>query len=297
MLTRLRQLSLDFFSAVAADSTVLQKGASTTPSQAQTPQPLATIRPTAAQNRRQLTNFTHPKANRMAQLDGHEIAYHFRRAKRRSIGFSVSGDGLTVSAPRWTLIGEMESALQEKSAWVLQKLQHMQQREEKNQGHAVDWRDGAELLYLGQKMRVTLTEEVKAPIDGDTSTVLCVPLPASATPSQIRDWVQAWLMRQATQLFESRLHHFAPQLGVRWRKFSLSSANTRWGSASSDGGIRLNWRLIHHPLPIIDYVVAHELSHLRVMNHSPDFWDTVASVLPDYRDRRSALKNEAIPNW
>ena len=67
--------------------------------------------------------------------------------------------------------------------------------------------------------------------------------------------------------------------GASWR---CSSAGTRWGSASADGSIRLNWRLIHFRLPVIDYVVAHELSHLRVMDHSPRFWDTVRTVVPDY---------------
>jgi predicted metal-dependent hydrolase len=84
---------------------------------------------------------------------------------------------------------------------------------------------------------------------------------------------------------------------VRWQKLSLSSAGTRWGSASADGSIRLNWRLIHFREPIIDYVVVHELAHLREMNHSPRFWQHVENVLPDYAERRGALKDEAVPRW
>jgi predicted metal-dependent hydrolase len=122
-------------------------------------------------------------------------------------------------------------------------------------------------------------------------------LPHHATPAQIRDAVQAWLMRQARALFTERLDHFAPLLGVQWQRLSLSSAATRWGSASADGPIRLNWRLLHHKLSVIDYVVAHELSHLRVMDHSPRFWDTVHSVMPDYALRRSQLKAELLPPW
>jgi predicted metal-dependent hydrolase len=104
-------------------------------------------------------------------------------------------------------------------------------------------------------------------------------------------------MRQARELFEARLHHFAALLGVQWKKLSLSNAGTRWGSARMDGAIRLNWRLIHVSLPEIDYVVAHELSHLRVMNHSPQFWDTVQSVMPDYAERRQRLKAESLREW
>ena len=104
-------------------------------------------------------------------------------------------------------------------------------------------------------------------------------------------------MRQAKRVFTERLEHFAPQVGVQWRRMSLSSAGTRWGSASADGSIRLNWRLIHFRLAIIDYVVVHELSHLRVMDHSPRFWDTVATIVPDYALLRGQLKEEMIPQW
>ena len=126
---------------------------------------------------------------------------------------------------------------------------------------------------------------------------LHVALPHHATPEQIRDAVQAWLMRQARRIFTQRLDHFAPILNVQWRRLSLSSAGTRWGSASADGSIRLNWRLVHFKQAVIDYVVVHELSHLRVMDHSPRFWDTVRSVVPDYALLRGQLKDESVPRW
>ena len=97
-------------------------------------------------------------------------------------------------------------------------------------------------------------------------------------PEQIRDAVQSWFQRQAKRIFEERCRHFAARLGVRMTRLSLSSAATRWGSAGADGAIRLHWRLVHFALPTIDYVVAHELAHLREMNHSAAFWDVVRSV-------------------
>ena len=104
-------------------------------------------------------------------------------------------------------------------------------------------------------------------------------------------------MQSARRLFSERLDHFADALKVKWTHLSLSSAQTRWGTASADGRIRLNWRLIHFRPSVIDYVVVHELSHLQVMNHSPAFWDTVGQVLPDYSARRAQLKDEAVPRW
>jgi hypothetical protein len=111
----------------------------------------------------------------------------------------------------------------------------------------------------------------------------------------VRDAAQAWLMRQAKRVFAERLDHFAPQLGVTYSRLRLSSAGTRWGSASVDGTIRLNWRLIHLRLDMLDYVVVHELSHLHHMDHSPQFWDVVARVMPDHVQRRRALKDAAVP--
>ena len=163
--------------------------------------------------------------------------------------------------------------------------------------------------FLGESVIVVLDprhgfDAVGAVLNSDADALPGVPrltlhvgLPHTATPQQMRDAVQAWLMRQAKRLFTERLEHYAPLLGVQWRKLSLSSAGTRWGSASADGSIRLNWRLIHFRLPVIDYVVAHELSHLRVMDHSPRFWDTVATVMPGYAALRGQLKDEALPRW
>jgi predicted metal-dependent hydrolase len=125
---------------------------------------------------------------------------------------------------------------------------------------------------------------------------LHVGLPHTSEPEQIRDVVQAWLQQQAKRIFAERCEHFAVRLGVRMARLSLSSAQTRWGSASADGVIRLNWRLVHFGMATIDYVVAHELAHLREMNHSPRFWDVVRSVIPDVDAARDTLRTQLVPD-
>ena len=126
--------------------------------------------------------------------------------------------------------------------------------------------------------------------DSDAPATLRLGLAGNASEAQIRDAAQAWLMRQAKRVFAERLAIFAPQLGVSYKVLRLSSAGTRWGSASADGTIRLNWRLIHLKMEMVDYVVVHELSHLHHMDHSPQFWEVVASIMPDHKQRRRALK-------
>ena len=261
--------------------------------------------------------YRHPEANREALLDGVLVAYAFKRGKRRTIGFSVGAEGLAVSAPKWVLLNEIDRAVQEKAGWIVKKLQETRERHKRLEAVRIDWKDGASLPFLGglltvvldprQSVSAMMVQPVSAVPDAvdaakglpptDEHNTLCLGLAHNATATQIRDAAQAWLMRYARQLFEQRLNHFAPELGVQWRRLSLSSAGTRWGSASADGSIRLNWRLIHFKLSVIDYVVVHELSHLRVMDHSPRFWDTVRHVVPDYAELRSQLKDEMVPKW
>ena len=244
--------------------------------------------------------FVHPLASRQIQLQQTTVAYAFQRVKRKTIGMSVGADGLEVRAPRWATVASVEAVLHEKSDWILRKLQASQERQKQMRHTIIEWRDGASLPFLGEQWVVRLDPAHQFPHISDQGTTpkyLQVPLSLHAQPGQIRDAVQAWLMQQAKLNFTQRLDHFAPQLGVQWKRLSLSNASSRWGTASADGSIRLNWRLIHFKQDVIDYVVAHELSHLRVMNHSPQFWETVGSLVPDYQQRRNALNEEVLPQW
>ena len=235
------------------------------------------------------------------------VAYEFRRVRRRSIGMVVTAEGLSVRAPRWVSVGEVEAALREKAAWIRAKLVEQHERARRQEASRVEWRDGTSLPFLGETVILVLDPRTTGAVldtaagqpqghlAGLPRLTLHVGLPHTAEPAQIRDVVQAWLQRQARRVFEERCSLYAPRLGVQWRRLSLSSAQTRWGSASADGSIRLNWRLIHFALPTIDYVVAHGLAHLREMNHSPRFWDVVRSVIPDVETARGTLRTDLLP--
>ena len=247
--------------------------------------------------------FRHPRASHEVRLNGHAVAYEFRRARRKSIGFVVGLDGLVVSAPRWVGRGEVDAALQEKARWILARLQEQDERARRLASAKVEWRDGTTIPVLGEPVIIVLDPRSTGAVlhtaadtlPGVPHLTLHVGLPQGAAPQQIRDAVQSWLQRQARRIFDERCRHYAAELGVRMTRLSLSSASTRWGSAGADGAIRLNWRLIHFALPSIDYVVAHELAHLREMNHSAAFWDVVRSVLPDYQSARGTLRDDALP--
>ena len=307
----LLQRTLDLFAPEPAPAPI------PVPAPVLTPAPVDTRPTQSLQEALAPATYRHPEASREALLGGVLVAYAFKRGKRRTIGFSVGAEGLAVSAPKWVLLNEIDRAVQEKADWIVKKLQETRERHKRLEAVRIDWKDGASLPFMGGVLTVVLDPRQSvsammvqpvsaAPDEGDDvkglppsaeRNTLCLGLAHSATATQIRDAAQAWLMRYARQLFEQRLNHFAPELGVQWRRLSLSSAGTRWGSASADGSIRLNWRLIHFKLSVIDYVVVHELSHLRVMDHSPRFWDTVRHVVPDYAELRSQLKDEMVPKW
>jgi predicted metal-dependent hydrolase len=247
--------------------------------------------------------FRHPRTHRELLLAGHQVGYELRRSRRRSIGFVVAAEGLSVSAPRWVGQNEIEAALREKARWILRKLQEQRERAARLDAARVDWREGTSIPFLGEPVILVLDPRTTgAVLHSDAQALPGVPrltlhlgLPQTAEPEQIRDAVQSWLQRQAKRVFEERCAIFTQRLGVRMTRLTLSSASTRWGSASADGSIRLNWRLVHFGVPVIDYVVTHELAHLREMNHGPAFWDVVRAALPDYEQARGVLRHEVLP--
>jgi predicted metal-dependent hydrolase len=246
--------------------------------------------------------FRHPRAVREIRLGKALIAYECTRVRRRSIGMVVSDEGLSVRAPAWVSWADIEVALRGKERWICTKLVDQRERARKRLSAQIDWRAGCQFPYMGEPVTVVLDPSQPGarfqPASLDASPcrhTLRLGLPHDAQPEQIRDAAQAWMQRQAIVLFAERAEHFARKLGVEVKRVSLSSARTRWGSASADGSIRLHWRLMHFSLSVIDYVVAHELAHLREMNHSPRFWDVVRSILPDFEPAREHLRRVIIP--
>jgi predicted metal-dependent hydrolase len=231
---------------------------------------------------------------RRVQVPGAVLSYELRRARRRTIGFVVDDRGLTVSAPRWVAIAEIEQGIVEKSRWIMTKLREWQER--KVRMPALEWAGGARIPLLGREVQLHLdpsAELAQLLDDCSSGSRLVLPLPLDADTHQIRDRVQGWMQAEAQSMFAERLAIYCERLGVAVGKWKLSSARTRWGSCTADGTIRLNWRLLHFPLSAIDYVITHEIAHRREMNHGPAFWRTVESAFPEFRAAEDLLKASA----
>lgn len=95
---------------------------------------------------------------------------------------------------------------------------------------------------------------------------------------------------EAASLFQARCKYFAEKMGVRYKSIKVGQAKTRWGSCSNQGNLNFTFRLLFAPGDLIDYVVVHELAHLKELNHSAKFWAVVGETLPDYKERRRLLK-------
>jgi len=230
-----------------------------------------------------------PRARRTL-AGSHLIEYRLRRARRRTIGFQIDDDGLTISAPRWVTLREIEAAIAEKSRWIRTKQHEWRAWREKQRLPQMVFADGATLPYLGHAVTLRLRAEVGATQLDPMLPELHLALPHDAAEAQIRDAVQAWLQGEAARVFAERLARFGDRISPKFTGWRLSSARSQWGSCTHDGRVRLNWRLVHFALPVIDYVVAHELAHLQELNHSPRFWKAVEQLLPGFEVARDEIK-------
>jgi predicted metal-dependent hydrolase len=224
---------------------------------------------------------------RHVQLGGRVLPYRFRRARRRTIGIVVDERGLAAAAPRWATVAEVEAFIREKERWILRRLDDPRRRARA----PFLWQEGARLPYLGREIVIAGAMRGAPVLAGDR---LEVPARAASAASALREVVTAWLRSAALALFHERIAIFAPALRVEPPEIGLSSAASQWGScarsADGRGRVLLHWKLVHFEAPLVDYVVAHELAHLRHMNHSTAFWRLVEAVYPGHRAARRALR-------
>lgn len=226
---------------------------------------------------------------RLAMLRHQPVRWDLIRSRRRTIGFQIDQRGLRVSAPRWVTVWEIERALQEKADWILRKLAEWEQHERRRRDMTPSWEHGSTIRILGE----VCTIDLAADVEGVTRVGQClrVGLPADASSEQIQDMAEKWFRNEARSIFADRIPIYSARLGKSPSRWTLSSARTRWGSCNPDGSIRLNWRLVHFPIDVIDYVIAHELAHLVELNHSPRFWAIVEQLFPDYQRIRGTLRH------
>jgi predicted metal-dependent hydrolase len=205
------------------------------------------------------------------------------RSKRRTLALVVETDGtLTVRAPLRMKEADIRRFIEAKMDWIKRK-----QARVRDEALALrhQYVDGETFWYLGEEIPLRLVPRQKSALVMDGVFKL-----AQSAQPEAESLFTAWYRQQARKVLTERVSHFARNHNLKPKKLRISSARTRWGSCSTKGTLSFTWRLVMAPPEVIDYVVVHELCHLREMNHSKSFWAQVEAILPDYKRRRSWLK-------
>ena len=225
-----------------------------------------------------------------------DIPYVFKRVpRRRHVHILVNEEGtLEVRAPWRFSLARAREVLRENAGWVSETLgavrKRLAQRPRLVTGTRLPLLDGSLRLDVRPRAQIDMFEcagrwRGRAERRG---TVLLVSS-TSLAEAELRTLIERWYRREAATHLSARVEHYSPRLGVRPSRVTIRGQRSRWGSCSGKGTVSLNWRLMMVPAELADYVVVHELCHLRHMDHSPHFWAMVRGVVPDYRERRRNL--------
>jgi predicted metal-dependent hydrolase len=202
-----------------------------------------------------------------------------RSKKRKSVGIQVLVDGtVKVSIPYFLPKFHVNKILKEKEEWIKNARLQMLSR----QGKKVV--EGSH-LYLGKQYPLAIRPGQKELIEVSDKLYI-----ASFNEKFLTKYLTSWYKQQARKVIVERVNHYAAIAGLKFRSIAITTAETRWGSCSSNKTLNFNWKLIMAPIEVIDYVVTHELAHLTELNHSRDFWETVRKMYPLYREYRTWLK-------
>ncbi|RKR00316.1 M48 family metallopeptidase [Maricaulis maris] len=233
-------------------------------------------------------------SDQIIELAGREVRFSLRRSARRTIGFTISRDGLAVAAPRQASEREIRRALETKSGWILAKLDAWATRPAAPE---LVLESGAILPWLGGELTLNLRGEgVRTIVRREDDSLVLKHDPDLAGELRTRTLTRAlqrFYKREGAALMTPKVEAYARQLGKPVRKVIVRDQKRRWGSCASDATIRLNWRLMGFPEDLIDYVCAHEAAHLVEANHSPAYWRVVESLMPDWKPRRQRMRDEA----
>jgi len=224
-----------------------------------------------------------PKARQLL-IAGRIVDYHLKTGVRR-LSMSIDERGLRLSAPSRMPLTEIEAFANSHGVWVLRKLDELTRT---NQPRHVSIKDGVRLPFLGDEIEVRIVPGANRVRWVEQALVL-----EARHDADLSQLATRGLKTRALAHFGERLAHYTAQLNLTPPALGLSAARTRWGSCNKNSGIRINWRLIHLPAHIGDYVVAHEAAHLLEMNHSARFWRVVGTLYPDWKAARNELKARA----
>jgi predicted metal-dependent hydrolase len=200
------------------------------------------------------------------------------RSHRNSVGIKINNDAsVTVSVPYLYPKFLVNKLLHEKEDWIREKQQLLTLR--------MAPKERSDYWYLGKLYPLALGKNMKDLVEVSDKMYV-----GSTNPKFAKTYLLSWYKTQARKIIVPRVQHYAKISGSSYRSIGITSAETRWGSCSSEKTLNFNWKLVMAPIEVIDYVICHELAHLTELNHSRDFWETVRKMYPLYREYRTWLR-------
>jgi len=207
-----------------------------------------------------------------------------RWSRRRRIGLTVTGEGQVVlAAPRGASTAMLIQALTKHRRWLERKVAETREAWARLPEGAV--------FFQGQAYRLAVRPVAAVPVEPGEGEIRV----RAATAAAAWPLLQAWYRREAETLIRERVSHYARSMGLKTPLMELREWKRRWGECRPQETLRFNWRLILLPPEALDYVVVHELAHLREPGHTPRFWQRVGQALPDYARRRKWLNHYGAP--
>jgi len=225
---------------------------------------------------------------------GKNIKVKIERRNRKTIKISVeSSEMLKVSAPSWVDNEQIEKFLYSKKNWISDALER---KSETEKVESDKYSTGNKIFLMGNAYIINTVESSNTPNvsvmeSGNTIYILINPrTPGNIKKELVNDSMKNWYISHAKKHFPLRIRHFSNITGLYPEKIFYKFQKTRWGSCSGRKNINFNVNLIIAPESIIDYVILHELCHLKHLDHSKNFWNLMEKHMPDYKNRRKWLK-------
>ncbi|RAK04152.1 hypothetical protein C8C77_13910 [Halanaerobium saccharolyticum] len=231
------------------------------------------------------------------KLKNRKIEFEIIRSSRKTISIIVNADQeLVVRSPKRTSIKNIKNLLKEKENWILEKLAKMSKI--KNPPKDKEFIRGDTLFYLGRECKlIPITEANIESLEIElVEEKLIIRFPVKFEDNkekrkiEIRQKLIGWYRSQARIKINELINIHKKYLDVEPNKIVIKKQKKRWGSCSSKKNLNFNWKIIMAPLKVIEYLVVHELVHLIHPNHSKDFWQTVAKIIPDYEKKKEWLR-------
>ena len=208
------------------------------------------------------------------------------KSKRRTFSLEVSADGVIVRAPKRATKRDIDCFLRQHHDWLMKKIEKLEAHAERYR--AYQYCNGENFYYLGSKIPLHWTDEITRSARFNHQ----IELPVNYQDRAFEMLEKAYI-RQARKILLARLNEFSDKMNLEFNRMGITRAVRRWGSCSSERNINFSYRLIMAPQDVIDYVVVHELAHLKEMNHSRRFWSLVELYSPNYKLHVQWLKRNS----